>query len=201
MITLTRRIVVSLLVVAATTLPASILPAHELSGIASWYAGKFQGRLTASGEVFDTAELTAAHKTLPFGTVVEVTNLLNDLVVQVRINDRGPFVDGRIIDLSRAAADSIDMTGRGVAPVQLGIVSWPAPRSRSVQIASFSVPANADRVVAHLRDAGLDAEVERPETTTGVYRVVITGVSDGEIDGILEELASLGYNSVLVRSR
>ncbi|TVR05053.1 MAG: septal ring lytic transglycosylase RlpA family protein, partial [Spirochaetaceae bacterium] len=75
---------------------------HELDGLASWYGGKFQGRLTANGEVFDTNQLTAAHRTLPFGTIVRVINPVSEQQVVVRINDRGPFVEGRVIDLSRA---------------------------------------------------------------------------------------------------
>lgn len=93
------------------------------TGHASWYGGKFQGRKTASGEVFDTNKLTAAHKRLPFGTRIRVTNTANDKSVVVRINDRGPFVKGRIIDLSRAAAARIGMLGSGVAEVEIEVVS------------------------------------------------------------------------------
>jgi rare lipoprotein A len=81
------------------------------SGIASWYGPRFQGRRTASGERFDTQELTAAHKTLPFGTRVRVKSLVNGKEVIVRINDRGPFIKGRIIDLSKAAAQAIGLVG------------------------------------------------------------------------------------------
>ena len=82
---------------------------YDESGLATWYGGRFHGRKTASGERFDTRRLTAAHKTLPFNTMVEVTNLQNGRRVTVRINDRGPFGGGRIIDLSRAAAEAIGM--------------------------------------------------------------------------------------------
>ena len=82
----------------AALLLVSLLPLHGVEeGLASWYGGKFQGRKTASGERFDTNKLTAAHRTLPFDTVVKVTNLENNRSVEVRINDRGPFVEGRII--------------------------------------------------------------------------------------------------------
>jgi rare lipoprotein A len=80
-------------------------------GIASWYGPRFQGKRTASGERFDTNELTAAHKTLPFGTRVRVKSLVNGKEVVVRINDRGPFIKGRIIDLSRAAAEALGLSG------------------------------------------------------------------------------------------
>ncbi|AYD49187.1 septal ring lytic transglycosylase RlpA family protein [Arachidicoccus soli] len=89
------------------------------TGKASYYAGKFIGRKTANGETFRKRKLTAASKTLPFGTRVKVTNLSNGRSVKVRINDRGPFVKGRIIDLSWKAAKRIDMLNAGVVPVQL----------------------------------------------------------------------------------
>ncbi len=81
------------------------------SGIASWYGPRFHGKRTANGERFDTNELTAAHKTLPFGTRVRVKSLVNGKEVVVRINDRGPFIKGRIIDLSKAAAQAIGLIG------------------------------------------------------------------------------------------
>ncbi len=87
------------------------------TGQASYYADKFNGRKTANGEIFDQDKLTAAHKTLPFGTIVKVTNLTNNKTVIVRINDRGPFVGGRIIDLSFAAAKKIDLINAGVVKV------------------------------------------------------------------------------------
>jgi rare lipoprotein A len=89
------------------------------TGVASYYAHKYHGRKTASGERFDMNALTAAHKTLPFGTKVKVTNLDNGKTVTVRITDRGPFVKGRIIDLSLAAAKKIDMVKAGIAPVEV----------------------------------------------------------------------------------
>src|SRR6478736_3564702 len=89
------------------------------SGKASYYADKFDGRKTASGAVFSQHKLTAAHKTLPFGTKVKVTNLSNGKTVKVRINDRGPFVEGRIIDLSKKAAQKISLTTAGVAEVEI----------------------------------------------------------------------------------
>ena len=88
-------------------------------GKASYYARSFQGKETASGETFNQNELVAAHKTLPFDTRVEVTNLENGKQVTVRINDRGPFNPGRIIDLSRVAANRIDLLEDGIAPVRI----------------------------------------------------------------------------------
>jgi len=92
------------------------------TGLASYYADKFQGRKTASGERFDQNKKTAAHRTLPFGTMVKVTNTKNGKSVTVRINDRGPFVKGRIIDLSRSAFKRIGNPASGVIPVRLEIV-------------------------------------------------------------------------------
>lgn len=93
---------------------------HGMDGIASYY---WQGQKTASGEVFDKRAMTAAHPTLPFGTLVAVTNLRNGRQTVVRINDRGPFKPGRVIDVSEAAAEILDMQSRGLAPVKLHIVS------------------------------------------------------------------------------
>lgn len=91
-------------------------------GRASWYGGRWHGRPTATGEIYDQNTLTAAHRTLPFGTIVRVINLSNGKQVTVRINNRGPYVRGRDIDLSRAAAEAIDLIGPGVAPVAIEIV-------------------------------------------------------------------------------
>ena len=95
------------------------------TGIASWYGVPYDGRRAASGEIYDMEQLTAAHRTLPFRTWVEVTNLDNGKRVNVRINDRGPFVDGRIIDLSLAAAREIEMVGPGIARVRLKVIAPP----------------------------------------------------------------------------
>lgn len=94
----------------------------QLEGEASYYANKFNGRKTASGERYRSRKLTAAHRTLPFGTLVKVTNLKNGKSVTVKINDRGPYAKGRIIDLSRKAAKEIDMITDGVVKVRLEIV-------------------------------------------------------------------------------
>ena len=90
-------------------------------GIASWYGADFHGLVTASGEVYDMEALTGAHRTLPLGTLVKVTNVVNGKQVLVRINDRGPYVKGRIVDLSHAAARELDMVRHGITPVQLEV--------------------------------------------------------------------------------
>ena len=108
--------------------PASVKPARigeTETGIASWYGPPYQGRHSANGEIFDTEKLTAAHRSLPFETWVEVTNLMNNKHVDVRITDRGPFVNGRIIDLSLAAAREIDMVGVGIVRVRIKVIRKP----------------------------------------------------------------------------
>jgi rare lipoprotein A len=102
----------------------SATSSHQLQGIASYYADEFNGRTTSNGEVFDMHKLTAAHRTLPFGTVVRVTNTQNGRSVVVRINDRGPFKDDRVIDLSLEGARQIGMIANGTAPVTLEIVDF-----------------------------------------------------------------------------
>ncbi len=98
---------------------------HQVEkGIASWYGDEYQGRRTASGEAFNQYALTAAHRTLPFGTIVLVKNLRNGREVKVRINDRGPFKGNRIIDLSMSAAREIDMIAEGIVPVRIEVIRW-----------------------------------------------------------------------------
>lgn len=96
---------------------------YSVNGIASWYGGKFHGRRTSSGEVFNQHEFTAAHRTLPFGTLVNVTFMDTGKSIQVRINDRGPYVQDRIIDLSRAAAEAIGLRPHGLGEVRIEVLS------------------------------------------------------------------------------
>lgn len=95
---------------------------HEETGLASWYGPKYHGRTTASGERYNMFDLTAAHRTLPFGTRLRVTNLLNGKQVLVRVNDRGPFVKGRVIDVSYEAAKRLEMTQAGVVRVRVEVL-------------------------------------------------------------------------------
>jgi rare lipoprotein A len=106
---------------------------HALSGMASWYGKEFNGRPTASGAIYDMYDLTAAHRTLPFGTMVEVTNLNNGRRVVVEINDRGPFVKGRVIDLSYEAARQLGMLEEGTVPVALRVLLWGEEERKKVQ--------------------------------------------------------------------
>ena len=113
---------------STSQVPADSAGLKELErGQASWYGPRFHGRRTASGERYDQHALTAAHKTLPFGTVVRVRSLVTGKEVNVRVTDRGPFVRGRIIDVSRAAAEALGMMGLGVKQVSLHIVESASP--------------------------------------------------------------------------
>jgi rare lipoprotein A len=114
-----------LLLTACTCLPKGISDLDvgmKDRGIASWYGQDFHGWMTASGEIYDMEALTAAHRTLPLGTVVRVTNVMNGKQTRVRINDRGPYVNGRILDLSHAAAGELEMVKNGITPIQLEVV-------------------------------------------------------------------------------
>jgi rare lipoprotein A len=127
----------------------SAAPTTDQSGVASWYGHPFDGRPTASGEIFNMQKLTAAHRTLPLGTIVSVTSQVNGKVVQVKINDRGPFVQDRIIDLSYAAGQAIAMPG--IANVSLHIVSKPATRAienYAVQLGPYATRGEAGKVRA-----------------------------------------------------
>src|SRR5512140_2069835 len=140
-----------------TRRPLSKVEAHtgavEL-GTASWYGPGFHGNRTSSGEIYDQYELTAAHQTLPLGTRVAVTNLLNGKEVEVRINDRGPFVKGRAIDLSYAAARSLDAIGPGTIPVRIEVLGAGgmqlAAVAYSVQVGAFADRGNAVRLQREL---------------------------------------------------
>jgi rare lipoprotein A len=130
---------------------SGVSPGAVQVGIASWYGHPFDGRPTASGEIFDMEKMTAAHRTLPLGTVVHVENLANKQKVEVRINDRGPFVHDRIIDLSHAAAQAISMPG--IANVRLEVISTPATRAAemfAVQIGAFSQRSEAENLRAQM---------------------------------------------------
>jgi len=184
--------------------------AYEQEGLASWYGGKFQGRQTASGEIFDTNELTAAHKTLAFGTVVKVTNLENGKSTVVRINDRGPFIPGRIIDLSRAAAVAIGAAGNGVAKVRIeelpsdspeaaGIAVVRAPVTYSIQVAAYRNREYAERSLERLRDRGFIATLKK--TPEGIYRVLVKDVPESKLQATKQQLQEYGWSDVVARQQ
>jgi rare lipoprotein A len=125
-------------------------PAHigsSETGIASWYGDPYHGRHAANGEIYDMEKLTAAHRTLPFGTWVRVKNLTNDKTVDVRIQDRGPFVGNRIIDLSRAAAREIEMIGPGTTKVRLTVIAPSQVRGPLITVAANPAPVKPARTI------------------------------------------------------
>lgn len=145
-------------------------------GVASWYGHPYHGRAAASGEIYDMEKLTAAHRTLPFGTMVRVRNLTNDREVQVRVNDRGPFVKDRIIDLSKAAAREIHMIGPGTALVQLRVLSLPEPDEAAfyaVQAGAFRDRGNADRLRAGMEQRFGSARLQLRQGDPPLWRVLV----------------------------
>jgi len=142
-------------------------------GVASWYGHPYHGRPTASGEIYDMEQMTAAHRTLPFGTVLRVESLVNEKTTQVRVNDRGPFVQNRIIDLSHAAAQAIAMPG--IANVRLQVISMPATRAAplyAVQIGAFPQRADAEKLMKEMQQKyGTAKVVFRPGDQT--WRVLV----------------------------
>jgi rare lipoprotein A len=146
-------------------------------GVASWYGVPFNGRRTSNGEIYDMHEFTAAHRTLPFNCVVRVTNLNNGKHTEVRINDRGPFVANRVIDLSLSAAQAIEMVGPGTANVRLEILSGPNPNVGffAVQIGAFKVQENAERLKAQMAETYSPVSVATYESPNGTFYRVRVG--------------------------
>jgi len=164
---------------AVSTVPTPAAPAPPLepgeTGVASWYGHPFHGRASASGEIYDMEQMTAAHRTLPFGTMVRVHDLDNEKSVDVRINDRGPFVDGRIIDLSHAAARAIEMIGPGTARVRLEILSAPVPVQSyfGVQVGAFRNRTSAEGLRLAMEAKYGRARVVQRADTPGWWHVVV----------------------------
>ncbi|MGA2197544.1 MAG: septal ring lytic transglycosylase RlpA family protein [Bryobacteraceae bacterium] len=151
-------------------------PGYRETGVASWYGHPYHGRPAADGEIYDMEQMVAAHRTLPFDTWVRVYDLDNNKDVEVRIIDRGPFIDGRIIDLSHAAAQAIALIGPGIANVRLEVIHTPdnvPPAVFAVQIGAFRDPQSAERVRAQMAARyGTARLVERAEKP-GVWRVMV----------------------------
>lgn len=157
--------------------------AYTEQGNASWYGIPFHGRHASNGEIYDMHKLTAAHRTLPFNTVVRVTNLTNGKSTVVRITDRGPFVENRIIDLSMAAALEIDSIGPGVVPVRLEILSPIDPASGffAVQVGAFRDRRNAERLRQRLSASYSPISIQQYESPDGLfYRVRVGKVPEEE---------------------
>lgn len=145
------------------------------TGKASFYADKFEGQPTASGEKYKHNKLTAAHKTLPFGTVVRVTNLANGSTVDVEINDRGPYVDGRIIDLSRSAAEKLGFVNLGIADVKLDVVDAGDGKSKSQPVSIDNVSVDEDEYynfeVASIKPKGFGVQIGTYQELVNLLRL------------------------------
>lgn len=173
-------------------------------GVASWYGTKFHGKSTSNGERYDMYAMTAAHKTLPIPSYVAVTNLLNGRRIVVRVNDRGPFVDDRVIDLSYVAAAKLDMLTIGTAPVEVVAVgpgdtlpgpSYAQPATVWIQAGAFTLRDNAERLRTRLGTAGVgDVAIQVAQVNGQQFFKVRLGpvASTAEADRIAGVLAGYG---------
>ncbi|HEY2014550.1 MAG TPA: septal ring lytic transglycosylase RlpA family protein [Bryobacteraceae bacterium] len=166
---------------AAHLPPAIARIGYTETGLASWYGHPYHGRQAANGEIYDMEKLTAAHRTLPFNTWVRVENLGNSKTVEVRITDRGPFVDGRIIDLSHRAAQDISMIGPGVAQVRMTVIQTPqsgpetaaSPALYAVQVGVFRDRRNAEKVRSDMAARYGAARIVPREGSPMMWRVLV----------------------------
>ncbi len=184
---------------------------YKERGVASWYGPDFHARPTSSGEPYDMYAMTAAHKTLPIPCYARVTNLTNGRSVVVRINDRGPFVDNRIIDLSYTAAYKLDMTRNGTAFVEVEVIepgtlpevakslTPPPPPALTppqlyLQAGAFGVSDNAAQMATRLRNEGIaDVNIRQPDASVALYRVRVGPIADvASFDLLAAQLARLG---------
>jgi rare lipoprotein A len=191
-------------------------PDYEEVGGASWYGEAHQGRPTASGEPFDMRRVSAAHKTLPLPSLVEVTDLKSGRSIRVRVNDRGPFVDGRVIDLSKAAAEQLGVLAQGVAKVRVRYLGpgagattvasapWtPARDDRRerwvVQAGAFAEPANAARAARILRETGRTSVDVLQQDGRTLHRVLVGPWEGAEAArAALPRVISLGYGDARI---
>jgi len=172
------------------------------NGLASWYGSDFHGKKTSSKEIYNMYDMTAAHKTLAFGTYVMVTNLKNGKSVMVTINDRGPFIKGRIIDLSYAAAKVIDMIGPGVVPVRIEILkdtsSKKSSQSYSVQVGAFIFKKNAESLKQQLKKKYKNVYISTFSTANQTYyRVRIKADGSDSAQKIAHKLYKEGFTAIV----
>lgn len=162
--------------------PTPVPAGYTEEGNASWYGNPFNGRRSSNGEIYDMYKLTAAHRTLPFDTMVRVTNLNNGKSTTVRITDRGPFVDNRIIDLSMAAAREIESIGPGVVPVHLEVLGDVDVTAGffTVQVGAFRDRANAERLRDRLNLSYSPIFIQQYDSPDGAFYRVRVGKISGE---------------------
>lgn len=184
----------------------------QLDGMASFYAEKFHNRTTANGETYNMNAYTAAHRTLPFNTVVEVKNELNGKIVTVRINDRGPYLRNRVIDLSRQAAKVLDMVHTGIVPVTLTVIHYGKVAIRkntesgmptyitksetSIQIASYSQIENAERTVQNLASQNIYSTIQE---YNNLYRIIVDKIKPAELNPTISHLNTMGFSDIIVK--
>ena len=185
----------------------SSLPKKELSnvqtGLASWYGPNFHGKATSSKEIYNMYDMTAAHRSLPFGTHVMVTNMNNGKSVKVKINDRGPFVEGRIIDLSFAAAQVLSAVDPGVIPVTIEILTDESPpitaQRYAVQVGSFVSKKNAISLQKNLKNTFQDVYISAFHSPTQTfYRVRIKASDRENAESITRRLNHEGHVAFIV---
>lgn len=171
-------------------------------GVASWYGVPYHGRPAADGEIYDMEQLVAAHRTMPFNTWLKVTNLNNGRTVNVRVIDRGPFVQSRIIDLSKAAARQIQMLGPGVAPVRLEVISAPVDVPSNdfyaVQVGAFANSANAETLRSRYAAQYGYAQISIKQGRVPLYRVLVGKLPSSDAAQQLANQLHLGSGQVFV---
>ena len=194
---------------------------YDKTGIASFYANKFEGRTTANGEIYYHAKKTAAHRSLPFGSIVKVTNIENNKQVVVRINDRGPFVDNRIIDLSKSAAQDLGFVDKGLAKVRVELIASTddlpdtrinphtketkniyykinselvKPKGKGVQIGSYTDDENMIKLIAELKikyNENVYVEIAEVKQRK-VYRIIVGNYnSDAQLKALKKKLSKV----------
>lgn len=177
--------------------------ANVQTGMASWYGAEFHGKTTSNKEIYDMYDMTAAHNTLPFGTYVMVTNLDNGKSTIVRINDRGPFIEDRIIDLSYAAAKVLDMIDSGTAPVRIEVLEYFASEKPdqkfSVQVGAFIFKDNAKALKSELQEKYKNVYISLFETSNQTYYRVRVKASDwNSAQKIAQRLLDDGYTVIVL---
>ena len=198
-------LIIIALFVSSCTLSAHRQPyaaGYVERGIASWYGEDFHGRPTSSGEIYNMYDLTAAHKLMPLGTIAKITNLENDRSVVVKINDRGPFIEGRIIDLSYSAAREIGMAEKGLSRVEIEVMKWGEKLTDfTVQVGSFEVEENAQRLMAKLNLKYKDVHIKTYESKEKqYYRVRVGSTMDIQTaESLAEKLSGEGYSFFITR--
>jgi len=185
--------------------PTNARPIFEETGMASWYGAPYHNRRGSNGEVYDMNAMTAAHLTLPLGSVVRITNLKTEHSAVVRITDRGPFVPGRIVDLSLAAAKALDVYLPGTAKVRLEVLQSPAPLDTggrwAVQIGSFAEKKVAAEFAEHLQKRYQTAQVLKFESPAGGWwvRALVLGDDRQRASTLARETATAEGAVFMVR--